>query len=148
PWISPVAGSLTNCGKCSPTRILPACTMSPTRRSRLGCCALAFATDAMSASNINSARPDIVMSSPSSALAPEERSVIRPKFNGGLARREPPRVSLALWPLHRLGDRAARQHADEMRTILGAAMDIAAHPIGLDRHAFERLRPKALLERL
>src|SRR5262249_20734605 len=59
-----------------------------------------------------------------------------------------PSLVTRLRPLHRLGNRAARQHADEVRTIFGAAMDIAAHPISLDRHALERLRPKALLERL
>src|SRR3954452_21892938 len=58
------------------------------------------------------------------------------------------RPSLGVGSLHRLRHCAARQYADEVRAIFGAAMDVASHSISRDRHALERFRPKALLERL
>src|SRR5688572_14260888 len=48
----------------------------------------------------------------------------------------------------RLGHRPARKHADKVRAILRAAMDIARHAVGGDGHAVERLRAEALLEGL
>ena len=42
---------------------------------------------------------------------------------------------------------AARQHADQVRAVLGATVDIAVHPVGRNGHAFERLRRKAFLQR-
>src|SRR5262245_857023 len=48
----------------------------------------------------------------------------------------------------RLRHRTARQHADEMRAIFGAAVNVARHPVGGDGHAVERLRAEALLQRL
>src|SRR5580704_17437038 len=52
---------------------------------------------------------------------------------------------------NRFCDRPARQHADKMRAIFGAAVDVAVHAIGRNGHAFERFRRetflKCLLER-
>src|SRR5690349_12589816 len=45
-------------------------------------------------------------------------------------------------------DRTARHHADEVRPILGAAVDIAVQAGRRHRHSLERLRREALLERL
>src|SRR5438874_6883123 len=48
----------------------------------------------------------------------------------------------------RFGDRPARQHADQMGAIFGAAVDVAVHAVGRNAHAFERFRREAFLKRL
>src|SRR4051794_38194101 len=47
---------------------------------------------------------------------------------------------------HGLGHGAAGQHADEMCTVFGAAMDVAAHAVGRHGQSLQRLRPEPLLE--
>src|ERR1700759_2093723 len=43
---------------------------------------------------------------------------------------------------------AARQNADQMRTILGAAVQVAVQTLGWHRQPFERLGRETLLQRL
>src|SRR5581483_10782560 len=50
--------------------------------------------------------------------------------------------------LRRRGDRPAREHADQVGAILGAAVNVARHAVGRHRHPFERFRAEALLQRL
>jgi hypothetical protein len=42
---------------------------------------------------------------------------------------------------------AARQHSDQVRAVLGAAVDVAVYAFGRGCHVFEQFRRKAVLER-
>ena len=48
----------------------------------------------------------------------------------------------------RLRHRPARQHADQVRAVFGAAVDVGVHAVGRDGQAFEGFRREALLQRL
>src|SRR5215510_14482206 len=60
----------------------------------------------------------------------------------------PNHLSIRVRPLDRLRHGPARQDPYEMRAIFGTTVDVTAHAFRPDRHAFERLGPEALLERL
>jgi hypothetical protein len=51
-------------------------------------------------------------------------------------------------PNQSVGDGAAGEHADQMRAVFGAAVNVAVEAVGRHGQAFERFRRKPLLQRL